>query len=207
MFNAWGIGINLCTKLWWLSEFIPFAEMWSSWHCRHAFRSYSHSFVGIDNTSIFGLVSPNNAAGFSTAFTDVLQSIAAGIGISNFLRAFLMVCLKSSSSGSMRKILRNFLALSSFGFSIANVCFALRFDASYICFHISGHTLSGLEVVCFLVSLLTRPCITHQVAFRSITWILWSLSMHQIILFHHLRSSNLQSVFPTLRRVMYMLFW
>ena len=33
-------------------------------------------------------------------------------------------------------------------------CFVLLFAASDICFHISGHTLSGLEVVCFLVSLL-----------------------------------------------------
>ena len=32
----------------------------------------------------------------------------------------------------------------------------------------------------------------HQAAFRSIRWILWSLSMHQTILFHHPRSSNLQ---------------
>ena len=31
-FNAWGIGINLCTKWWRLSEFIPFAAMWSSWY-------------------------------------------------------------------------------------------------------------------------------------------------------------------------------
>ena len=39
------------------------------------------------------------------------------------------------------------------GFSIAHFCFAFRFDASDICFHISGHTLSGRGVVCFLVSL------------------------------------------------------
>ena len=64
-----------------------------------------------------------------------------------------MVCLNSSSFGSMKKIPHNFLALSSFGFSIAHFCFALLFAASDICFHISGHTLSGLEVVCFLVNL------------------------------------------------------
>ena len=83
----------------------------------------------------------------------VLQGIAAGIGISNFSPAFFMMFLKSSPAGSMKKIPRNFLALSTFGFSIAQFCFALRFDASDISFHISGHTLSGLEVVCFLVSL------------------------------------------------------
>ena len=86
-------------------------------------------------------------------FSGVLQSIAAGIAISNFLRAFFMVGLNSSASGSMEKIPRNCLALSSFGFSIAHFCFALLFAASDMCFHISGQTLSGLEVVCFLVSL------------------------------------------------------
>ena len=29
---AWSSGTNLCTKLLWLSEFIPFAAMWSSWY-------------------------------------------------------------------------------------------------------------------------------------------------------------------------------
>ena len=83
----------------------------------------------------------------------VLQGISAGIGISNFPRAFLMVCLNSSSSGSMKKIPCCCLSLSSFGFSIVHLCFAFLFAASDICAHISGHTLSGLEVVCFLVSL------------------------------------------------------
>ena len=41
----------------------------------------------------------------------------------------------------------------SFGFSTAHFRFALLFAASDICFHISGHNLSGLQVVCFLVSL------------------------------------------------------
>ena len=64
-----------------------------------------------------------------------------------------MVRLSSSTSGSMKKIPRNCLALSRIGFSTIHFCFALRFDASDICFLKSGHTLSGLEVVCFLVSL------------------------------------------------------
>ena len=53
----------------------------------------------------------------------------------------------------MKKISRNLLALSNFGFSIAHFSFALHFAASDICFHTSGHTLSGLEVACFLVRL------------------------------------------------------
>ena len=85
-------------------------------------------------------------------FIGVLRSIAAGIGTSNFLRATFIVSLNSLSFGSMKNIPLNSLALSSFGFSIAHLCFAFFFAASEICTHISGHTLSGREVVCFLVS-------------------------------------------------------
>ena len=89
--------------------------------------------------------------------TGVLQGIAAGIGIPNFLRAFFEISLKCSSFGSMKKIPRSYLALSSFGFSTAQYCFSLRLDASDMCFHISGHNLSGLEVVCFLVRCQSGP--------------------------------------------------
>ena len=78
-----------------------------------------------------------------------------------------MVCINSSSSGSVKKIPRICMSLSSFGFSVAYFCFALLFAASHICFHISGHTLSGLEVVCFLVSLLPDHEF-RQVVFLSI---------------------------------------
>ena len=44
------------------------------------------------------------------------------------------------------------LVFSSFGFSKAHLCFAFFFAASDISFQISGHTSSGREVVCFLVS-------------------------------------------------------
>ena len=40
-----------------------------------------------------------------------------------------------------------------FGFSMAHLCFAFFSAASDKCVHISGHTLSGPEIVCFLVSL------------------------------------------------------
>ena len=89
-------------------------------------------------------------------FVGILQGIAVGIGTSNFLRAAFIVSLNSSSFCSIKNIPLNCLALSSFGFSIAQLCFAffLFFAASDIKFHISGHTSSGREVFCFLVSLL-----------------------------------------------------
>ena len=54
----------------------------------------------------------------------ILQGIAAGIGTSNFLRAAVIVSLNSSSLGSIKNIPLNCLAFSSFGFSIAHLCFA-----------------------------------------------------------------------------------
>ena len=120
---------------------------------RYAFQSNSHRFVSFDNTSIFGLVFPNTAACFSAAIYWSFIRHCCWHRNFQLLRAFFIIRLNSSSSGSILKIPRNLLALSSFGFSMANFCFSLRFDASDICFHISGHTLSGLEVVCFLVSL------------------------------------------------------
>ena len=44
--------------------------------------------------------------------------------------------------------LRNFLALSSFGFSIVDFCFSLHFDATDMFFQISGQRESGLDVEC-----------------------------------------------------------
>ena len=118
-----------------------------------SFQPWSRALVGINNTSVFCLAFSNIAVS-PLLFIGILQGIAAGIGTSNFLRAAFIVSLNSSSSGSLKNILFNCLALSSFGFSISHLCFPFFFDASDICFHISGHTLSGREVVCFLVSLL-----------------------------------------------------
>ena len=67
--------------------------------------------------------------------------------------------LNSSSFGSMKNIHIMCLALSSFGFSMAHLCFAFFFAASDIKFHISGHKSSGREVVCFVVSPFRTMCI------------------------------------------------
>ena len=143
---------------------------------------------------------------FPMQFAGVLQGMAAGIGISNFLRAFLMVCLNYSSFGSMTKIPRNLLALSSFGFSIAQFCFALLFAASDICFHISGHTLSGLEVDCFLASLLLdRAYPSGGLSFNKMNLV---KPVHASD--NSLSPSTFQffiNISPTLHQVMNELFW
>ena len=129
-------------------------------------------------------------------FLGILQGIAAGIGTSNFLRAAFIVSLNSSSFGSMKNIPLNCLAFSSFGFSTAHLCFAFFFAASDIKFHFSGHTSSGREVVCFLESL--PPDLVYPSG---------GLSFNKMNLVIHPRSSNLKSVFPTIQRVMCVLFW
>ena len=133
---------------------------------RSSFHSDSHSFDGIDSTNIFCLMSSNGRQVFlQLRRSEVLKGIAAGIGISNFLRPSFMVCLNYSSSGSKKKIPRICLAFSSFGFSIVHFCYSLRFDASDICFHISGHNLLGLAVVCFLATwtVETHPTVSHLI--------------------------------------------
>ena len=125
------------------------------------FHACPHGFVGLKNASISRLVFPNIAAGFPRQSTGVLQVIAAGIGISNFLQAFFIIRLNSSSSGSIKKIQRHLLALSRRGYSSANFCFSLRFDASNISFQFSRHRESFLDVVCFLVNL-SPDRVSHQ---------------------------------------------
>ena len=101
---------------------------------RHAFQSYPHSFVGIDNTSIFGLAFPQIAASFSSAMCwCFIRHCRWHRNFQLSTSVFFMVCLNSSSSGSMKKIQRDCLALSSFGFSIAHFwfCFALSLHQTY----------------------------------------------------------------------------
>ena len=66
----------------------------------------------------------------------VLQGKAGAIGVSNFLRAFLMVSL---SSGAMKNIPPNFRAFSRWNFSSDHFCFSFSLACFPIDFQISGH--------------------------------------------------------------------
>ena len=92
-------------------------------------------------------------------FTGVLQGIAAGIGISNFLRAFFMTCLNSSSFGSMTKIPRNCLALSSFGFFDSPLSLRFAFCIRHMLPHIWPHIV-GSSGCLFPRMSLPGPCIS-----------------------------------------------
>ena len=79
-------------------------------------------FIGLNNASVFCLVFFN----YVTSFVVLCTLKFARHWGSNFLRAFFMISY-SPSSGSIKQIPRNFLALSSFSFSIAHFCFSLTF--------------------------------------------------------------------------------
>ena len=92
--------------------------------------------------------------GFPTcSLSFFLKGIAASNGTSNFLRAAFIVSLTSSSFGPMKNIPLTCQALSSFGFSKDTLGY-LSFSLHQTCLHVSGHTSSGREIVCFLASLL-----------------------------------------------------
>ena len=192
--------MNLCTRLQWLNEFTPFAATWSSWYlCGTPSNRILKDSSASTIQAYLVLVPP-------LQFTGVLQGIAAGIGTSNFLRAFFMILLNSSSSGSMKKISRNCLVISSFGVSRAHFCFALLFAASDICFHISGHTLPGLEVVCFLVSL--HPDHVYPLGGLSFNKMNLVKPVHASDNSLSPSTSQSSSIFsPTIHPVTFVLFW
>ena len=129
----------------------------------------------------------------------VLQGIAAGIGTSNLLRAFFMSCLNSWSSGSMKWMPYNFLALSSFGFSIAH--FLLFFA-----FRCIRHECLVWRSFVFL-SVSHRTMKIQTVVFHPIRWILWNLSTYLIILDLHQHSNNRRYFSPALHPKMFLLLW
>ena len=103
--NLQGLRINLCTKLSCCSKLSPLPAIWSS--CQFgrdsSRRSLVDSLASKIHTSfdLISLVLPRVSPRLHVLL--VLQSIARAIGVSNFLRAFLMVSLNSSSSGSIMK--------------------------------------------------------------------------------------------------------
>ena len=99
-FNAWGIGMNLWTRLWWVIEFVPFAVMWSWWGLCPAPSSLGLVLSSASTTQTFFVLHfPIFPSVFPLLLIGILQGIAAGIGTSNFLRAAIIVSLIFSSFG------------------------------------------------------------------------------------------------------------
>ena len=100
---------------------------------RNSFQSDFQRFASFNNTSVFCLMFSNTAAGVpaALAYWSFTRHWCCHRNFhSNFPLAFFMIRMNSSSSGPIKKLPRNLLALSSFGFSMAHFWFSLRFDAS-----------------------------------------------------------------------------
>ena len=148
------------------------------------FHAYPHRLADLNDTSIFRLVLSKCAPGFP-----VLMKLSS--------RRHCYWHRNFQLSTSIKNKPRNLLALSSFGFSMTHFWFSLSFNASYMCFHISGHTLSGLEVVCFLVSLtLDYENPSGGLSFNTMN-LVKLVHASDNVLFHHQRYSNLRHVSPT----------
>ena len=129
--------------------------MWSGWCLCSTPSNRILRVSSASNTfSIFGLVFPTTAAGFSAAvhwsFSRLLLLASEFPTFHEQLSWYVWILRHVQWR---RYYVIFLLALSSFGFSVVHLCFAFFFAASDICFHICGHTLAVLEVVCFLVSL------------------------------------------------------
>ena len=127
---------------------------------RNSFHAYSHRFVGFNNTSIFCLVFSNCATSFPVQTT--LESTRHCCWHRNFQLStsgihceleFFIVWFKEEYSSPLSGIVELW-----FPDSPSLLCFL--FAVSDICFHTSGHTLSGREVDRFLVRSLPGPCVS-----------------------------------------------
>ena len=175
---------------------------------RYSFQSYYHRFVGIDNTSISGIAFSNTAAGFPRG------------NLLGFYKALLLASEFQLSTSFFHGLFKFFIiwfneedtpylpGTIELWFSNAHFCFACRFDASDMWFHISGHTLSGLEVVCFLVSLPPdneNP--SGGLSFNTINLVNHVRASDLIILILHPHSSNHQYFSPTTHPMRKMYSW
>ena len=128
LFIAWGIEMNLCTRLQWLIELNLFSAMWSSWSFG---RVLSKHFLRDSRASMMHACFDFRISLDSSKVSlcrKRLQLTKASVGSSNFFHPFL-VSLNSLSSGSIKKMPLAFRALSSFGYSIAHCCFSFRSSA------------------------------------------------------------------------------
>ena len=127
-----------------------------------SFYPWSRAFVGINNTSLRCLAFPNIEVGFHTALYRYFARHCCWhrnfqLSTSGFHceLEFFVVWLNDEYFPQLTGIVElRFLDSPS--------CFAFFFAASDMNVHILGHTSSGREVVCFLVSLLPGTCLSFR---------------------------------------------
>ena len=99
---------------------------------KSSFHTLSRRFVGFNSACVLCLALLFNATGFPVLFVSGSARHCCLHRNFQLPTHIFIISMNSSSAGSMKWIPRNFLAVSSFGFSIARFCFSLRFDASDI---------------------------------------------------------------------------
>ena len=143
----------LCTRLQWVMEFITFAVMWSWWNLCPALSGLRLVLSSASTLKRMLFICMLLASELPTFYEPI--SLWTWIFVVSFQwKVFLFIVWHCRTFFSRQTI----FVLSFFAVSEKN-------------FHISGHTVSGLEVVCFLVRLF-RTVKIRQVVFRSIKWIL-----------------------------------
>ena len=185
-FEAWSIGINMCSKLSRLSEFIPFAEMWSSWY--------------LCGTPSNRILKDSSASTIQAFLVLSFPKTAAGFAAAIYWCFTRHCCWHRNFQLSTSVVVWHYRALVSQLTTLPSLCFSLHH--TYI-----WPWIVGSWGCLFPRKSPLRPCVPVKVAFRSLKWFLWSLSMHLIILFLHPRSSNHQCVCPTIHPVTYEWFW
>ena len=184
---AWGMGLNLCTKLKWCSELLPFPAIWSSW-ILGTFRSMR------------GLLD-SSASKMWRKFWIVIIFPASGHPVPAvcFFTRHCRCCSNFQLSQCIHDDLFELLILkineinSSHSSCILELWFftcPISFEFLDKLLQISGHKWSGLDVACRFVS----PPPDHMDIlledFLFAKWIVWNLSKNQTNLLIHRYSNN-----------------
>ena len=153
-----------------------------------SFHAYPHTFIGLNNASVFCLAILLNATGFPALLR--LNFARRCCWHRDFLRAFVMISLKSPSSKVNEVKTTQFSGIVEVWFID---CPLLLFFAFRCIGHIFPHlwpqsVWSGGRFVSSSIS--PRTMYIRQVGFRSIKWILWKLPTHLTILDLHGRSNS-----------------
>ena len=189
--NAWGIGMTLCARQQWVTEFIPFAVMWSGWGLCPA-------------PSSLGLV--HSSASTTQAYF-VLR-----FPILRWISPLLFIGILQGTSGFLCE-LEFFVVWLNEEFSSGVFEFWFLDTPSLFCCCI-GHKFPHIRP--YIIR--TRGCLfPRNVPPWTMKYPSGGLSCNKINLVNPVHASdnsfspsmfsNLQSVFPTLRPVTYVLLW
>ena len=126
---------------------------------KSSFHTLSRRFVGFNNAGVFCLTNCLNAVGFPVLFASGFAKHCSwhrNFQLSSRIFHNLLEFFVSGINEVNTTQLSGIVKLRFFDSPLLPLFSCRRFRHIFL---ISGHKESGLEVVCFLVSLLPRPCI------------------------------------------------